>query len=374
MIQKKAIVVGSGILGMAAAKSLSELNYQVTVFERSLKAEGSSIRNFGMVWPIGQHSNKYLERALQSRDTWTNICKNAGIWHHSSGSLQLFTNKIELEMANEFYDAEIHHRSNLKILTAEKCLEMAPNLNQKNVIGGLFSSTEVIVESREAIRVIPTYLAAKYNIEFNFGKTIVESTTGKVKTSDGETYLADIIVICSGYETNLLYPSIFETAPITISQLNMLRSAPIAHQIPAICAGLSYLHYDSYSTLSQKNEYQNFCLEKYPNQVKNGIHLLVSQNHELALTIGDSHEYGNQLDPLQSQDIDQFILDYYAEIMNKNDIQIAQRGMGKYLKMTNGESEWIQEVENGVFIFNGPGGAGMTLGWGMAHEIIPKIA
>ena len=42
--------------------------------------------------------------------------------------------------------------------------------------------------------------------------------------------------------------------------------------------------------------------------------------------------------------------------------------------MTNGESEWIQEVENGVFIFNGPGGAGMTLGWGMANEIIPKIA
>ena len=374
MIQKKAIVIGSGILGMAAAKSLSELKYQVTVFERSIKAEGSSIRNFGMVWPIGQHSDKYLERALQSRETWTNICKNAGIWHHSSGSLQLFTNTIELEMANEFYNTEIHHRPNLKILNPNECLKMAPNLNQKNVIGGLFSSTEIIVESREAIRVIPTYLAAKYNIEFNFGKTIIECTSEKVRTSDGETYLADIIVLCSGYETNLLYPYIFETAPITISQLNMLRSAPIAHQIPAICAGLSYLHYDSYSTLSQKDEYQKFCLEKYPNQVKNGIHLLVSQNHEKALTIGDSHEYGNQLDPFQNNEIDQYILDYYAEIMNIEEINISQRWMGKYLKMTNGASEWIQEVENGVFIFNGPGGAGMTLGWGMANEIIPKIA
>lgn len=47
--QPRAIVVGAGILGLAYARSLSLRGYSVDVFERSEKASGSSIRNFGMV-------------------------------------------------------------------------------------------------------------------------------------------------------------------------------------------------------------------------------------------------------------------------------------------------------------------------------------
>ena len=41
--------------------------------------------------------------------------------------------------------------------------------------------------------------------------------------------------------------------------------------------------------------------------------------------------------------------------------------------MTNGQSEWFEAVEAGVYIANGPGGAGMTLGFGMAEETLSNL-
>ncbi len=50
--------------------------------------------------------------------------------------------------------------------------------------------------------------------------------------------------------------------------------------------------------------------ESMPDYKKDGIHVLVSQNNQGELIIGDSHHYGKTTEPFDSEKINQLILDY----------------------------------------------------------------
>src|SRR3954468_21685472 len=100
MSHKTAIVIGAGIAGLAITRSLAERGYAVTVFERNEKAVGASIRNFGMLWPIGQPDGELYERALRSKIIWKRIANEAGLWYEETGSLHLAYNDAEWQVLN----------------------------------------------------------------------------------------------------------------------------------------------------------------------------------------------------------------------------------------------------------------------------------
>lgn len=74
-------IVGAGITGLAHAYHLAMRGRRVIVFERSplpVGAAGASIRNFGMIWPIGQPAGMMHELARRSRELWLNALQAAG--------------------------------------------------------------------------------------------------------------------------------------------------------------------------------------------------------------------------------------------------------------------------------------------------------
>jgi glycine/D-amino acid oxidase-like deaminating enzyme len=97
---------------------------------------------------------------------------------------------------------------------------------------------------------------------------------------------------------------------------------------------------------------------------------MVSQNSRGELIIGDSHEYGPTHDPFDKQFINQLILDYLHGYGLFPDNSISATWNGTYPKLKNGGTELVLSPIPGVTIVNGVGGAGMTLSFGLAEQIV----
>ena len=141
---------------------------------------------------------------------------------------------------------------------------------------------------------------------------------------------------------------------------------------PALCGSLSLIHYNGFKAASSLNELKKRFDIEYPDYIKWGIHVMVSQNQAGELTIGDSHEYGLTHDPFDKQFINQLILDYLKKFARFKDEKIIETWNGIYPKLTNGQTQLVTEPEQGVTVINGLGGAGMTLSFGLCEQLINK--
>jgi FAD dependent oxidoreductase TIGR03364 len=375
MAKRSAIVIGAGIVGLATARALSGKGFCVKVFDRTQQAIGASIRNFGMVWPIGQPSGKLYERALRSRGIWEEISKSGAFWHEDAGSLHLAYHPDEWKVLQELYELFKAERP-VELLTAPQIAARSEAVVQENLLGGLFSADELIIDPREAMASLPGYMQDIYGIEFYWGKCINYVSDNIVYVGNDEEYRADIIIICSGSDFETLYPEVYRERPITKCKLQMMRlvKQPGEWRIgPALCGGLSLIHYKSFQAASSlpvlKQRYET-TMRDY---MEWGIHVMVSQNGRGELTIGDSHEYGLTHEPFDKEIINRLVMDYLFQFSRFKSNQLLESWNGVYAKLTDGSAHLFFSPEPGVYIINGLGGAGMTLSFGLAEELVEGL-
>ena len=371
---KSAIVVGAGIVGLATARALSLKGYAVTIIDRSERAVGASIRNFGMLWPIGQPDGKLYNRAMRSKTIWKEVCDSTGLWCDEVGSLHVAHHEDEWQVLQELHAAFTQTGRPVELLNKSTISNRFNQVNEQGLLGGLYSPTETIVDPRVAIATVADYLKEYLNVTFIWGKAVTEVTTSKLKAGN-DTYEADVICICSGADFETLYPQQFQQLAITKCKLQMLRfaSASATRMGVSLCGGLSLIHYNSFKVAPSLANLKNRYETEMADYLKWGIHVMVSQNDKGELTIGDSHEYGLTFDPFDKSFINKLVLDYLNEFAITKDWQLVQSWHGIYPKMTNGDTDVFLQPETNVFIINGLGGAGMTLSFGFAEECVQKI-
>lgn len=371
MSRKSAIVIGAGITGLAMTRSLAERGYAVTVFERDEKAVGASIRNFGMLWPIGQPNGKMYERALISKSIWKQVCNEAGLWYEERGSLHAACNTPEENVIHEFAEANKNIRP-VAVVSAKEAINKSEAINPEQLKCALWSEDEMIIESRVAMERLPSYFAQKYGVAFHFKTAITDIQYPAVK-SGKRSWQADEIYVCSGADFETLYPGIFQANAFTKCKLQMMRlvAQPDNWRIgPSLCGGLSLIHYKSFEAAASLPALKMYYHQTMPEYLKWGIHVMVAQNAEGELTVGDSHEYALVHDPFDRQFINQLILDYLQQFARFKNWQLLQSWNGIYPKITNGKTDFVHSPQQGVTIVNGLGGAGMTLSFGLAEEVL----
>lgn len=115
---------------------------------------------------------------------------------------------------------------------------------------------------------------------------------------------------------------------------------------PALCGGLSLIHYNSFKAAPSLPELKAKYEAEMSDYLEWGIHVMVSQNGAGELTVGDSHEYGTTLEPFDKAFINEFILDYLKRFAQFKDSRVIETWNGIYPKLTNGDTELFFSPES----------------------------
>ncbi len=374
MAQANVAIVGAGILGLAHAYMAAKAGKSVVVFERSPRAAGASVRNFGMVWPIGQPAGPMLALSLRSRELWREILTSAGLAYRDTGSLHVTYREDEANVAQEFAEVGPGLGYACSWLTAAEVLERSDAVQPAGLTGGLWSDTELTVDPRQILQWLPAFLEERYGVTFVFGASVTAIAPPTLRTGKAE-WQADTIVVCSGEDFETLYPEQYAASGLTRCKLQMMRTGPQpgSWQLgPSLAAGLTLRFYPAFQVCTSLPALSRRIAEETPEYDRWGIHALVAQTADGALTLGDSHEYGLAVDVFDKAEIDEIILRYTRQFLRAPDLAIAERWYGVYAKHPH-RPLVVMEPEAGVRIVASPGGSGMTLSFGVAEQSMQEL-
>ncbi len=366
-------VIGAGIVGLAHALAAAKRGHRVVLFERTPQAQGASIRNFGMIWPIGQTPGPIHQRALRTRQTWLDLAPKADIWLAQTGSLHLAYANDEFAVLTEFAALAPELGYSVELLDRDAVLARSHAVQPAGLKGGLWSATELCVDPREAIAALPDYLARECGVTLRFSTPVHHIDLPQIYTP-AETWSVDRAIVCSGTDFESLYPQLFATSGLTRCKLQMMRTAPQPGNWrlgPMLAAGLTLRHYAAFKQCQTLAAYTQRIAAERPEFDQWGIHVMASQNGRGEIVIGDSHEYGWVIDPFDKPAIDQLILNYLQTFLAAPALHIAQRWHGIYAKHPD-QADFIANPAPGVTIVNGVSGAGMTTAFGLAEEVFAK--
>jgi len=384
-----AAIIGGGILGLSHAYAFATRGLRVTVFERSGTPLGASIRNFGMILVTGQPPGTMHRLARASRRIWQAWARasNAsgagdarpgsgnGMHLRQSGSLLMARTPIEAQLLTHFAETRAKTDGYDVTLLDAKALQSRYDGRFQHHHAALLGREDLQVYSREAIPALIAHLAASLGVRFQFGTLVKHIDAGRVYTTAGE-WQADHVVVCGGHDYQTLLADELTALKPRVCRLQMLRvrlDAPLALD-HAVLTGLSCLHYGAFSDLPEATALRAEVAAREPALLDHGIHLLASPTPYGDLIIGDSHEYGDDASPFNTEEVDALLASLVEQTF-RTPIRVVERWQGVYgaSNGTTGQPFSIVRAAGGTTGVVMHSGVGMSVGPALAAEVTSHL-
>jgi FAD dependent oxidoreductase TIGR03364 len=367
-------IVGAGIIGLAHAYLAAKANRTVIVFERNPAASGASVRNFGMIWPIGQPAGEMYQLAMRSRQIWLQLLNEANLPYQATGSLHAAYREDEAAVGREFAERAQPLGYNCTWLNAAQTLEKTSALRSDGLLGALWSSTEITVDPRRIIPQITAFLQERFGVRFCFDTPVRHIQGGLLSTNQCD-FDADVTILAGGDDFQTLFPALFANQALTRCKLQMLRTEPQPETWslgPSLAFGLTFRHYPTFAICDSLRALKERVALQTPEYDQWGIHVMASENSSRQITLGDSHEYGLQVDIFDRSHINDLILQYAREYLRVPNLKIAETWHGVYAKHPTKPFLRLAPSK-GVHIVTVTSGIGMTLSFGLAEQTLREL-
>jgi D-hydroxyproline dehydrogenase subunit beta len=363
-------VVGAGILGLATAWAAVSRGLRVVVIDRDAQANGASVRNFGFVTVSGQCRTSMWQRARRSRAVWSELSAAAEIAIVHTGLWVTARRPESVAVLEEFMATEM--AEGCRLLTATEARRRCPHLAAPDLAAVLESSTELRVESVQAIPRLASWLEAVHGVTFMRNTAVCGIKLPVIHTARG-TLEAARIAVCPGDDFNTLYAGYLSQYSLTRCKLQMLRLADPGFKLPAaFMSDLGIARYLGFSALPAAAALKARLAAEQPQHLSAGVHLIVVQSADGSLIVGDSHAYAATPDPFSQQLIDDLILEEFRAALGIEPPPTLHRWTGTYASAAD-RQVLIGAPEPGVCIATVTSGAGASTAFAIGEEVIASL-
>lgn len=357
------VVIGAGIVGLGAAYAAVRRGKSVVVIDRTERAVGSTIRNFGHLC-IGAQTGRAREYADASRRIWLELAREAGFWLRESGTLVAARHEDELHLLEAAASG-----GGIRMLSARKIARFAP-VDPTVAVGGAWIETDLQTHPREAATAITAYLAG-LGVEFRWRTAVTELGAGALRTTRGEIAAGEIVVAVN-HDIDQLLPDIAERVGVVRCTLDMLRAdADLRAPLDApLLTGWSLVRYNRFAALPEAVAVADRLRTDHPQLAALDLNQMYTQLPDGTLIIGDTHHREVSPPPFQSEAASDALLSEAATLFGIPAPRVIERWQGVY---ASGPDEFLVErPEPGVTVLAATTGIGMTTGLGLAETELAR--
>ena len=364
-------VVGAGVVGLAHAHEARSRGLSVVVLERSDRALGASVRNFGHGCLAAMADGPALLCGLESRGRWIELAARCDLELALTGTVVVARRPDELAVLEAL---SRDRRRGARVVDPDEIAELVP-IPTTGLVGGLHATLDYRVNPRQAVARLAGLLERDEDAVVVWGELVNEVLPGQVRSANIRVS-APTLVLCPGPDFGTLPPNLRpRRRRLTLCKLQMLRvRSPGGRRYgPALMTGLSLLRYPGFTSLPEAEAVRARITASRPELVEAGIHLIVTQLPDGDLIVGDSHEYRDTPPPFDQERVWRLLLDEACSLLGCTDLEVVERWHGVY-PVAPGDPFLVEEPLPGVYLVEVVSGIGMTTSLGLARRVFDQLA
>jgi FAD dependent oxidoreductase TIGR03364 len=368
------IVVGAGILGTSHTYFAARRGWRVLLLERGDWPGEASVRNFGTLM-AGALAGDWHRRGLESIAWYRELAPLAGFDFRPCGSLYHVTTPVEAAVLEEFARLAPTCGYRCELLEPDRAAALNPLLERDHVRLALYFPDDARVEPRHLFRRLIPWLVRELAVEYR-PATVAVGVTARggeacVRTAAGAELHARHAVVCNGSDLRTLFPERFVAAGFERCKLLMLRTLPQPSLPVTVASGLTLRRYPSFQLCPSWAKLADEPVAA--GVLERGIHILMVQDADGSLVVGDSHEYGaGDLNEILNSATERLIVAEARKLVRLASWEIVERWHGIYSMPRDAELYRVT-IDGVIHLVTGIRGKGMTTGPAVARETIDAL-
>jgi len=140
----------------------------------------------------------------------------------------------------------------------------------------------------------------------------------------------------------------------------------------AVMSDLGLVRYLGYAELPEAAVLKQQLLAEQGQHLAHGIHLIAVQSADGSLVVGDSHHYGETVDPFAPSVVDDLILDEFDAVLDMPDRVVSERWTGTYASASD-RLMLLDRPSDSVRVVIITSGTGASTSFAIGEEVIADL-